>query len=161
MGVHFGQAVRQALQGGLTAWEKPLYSRLALVILLGQFSRNVFRGTAQAFDGDARARQLTLQTLAQQEDRQLLWVGRVFIYKPLIHAEDLTQQNKCVTCFAQIMADAPAALKPKLQGNVDFAVQHNDIITRLSRFPHRNAVPGRISTAEEDNFLRTGPRFDQ
>ena len=161
VGVRFGQAVHQAMQGGLTAWEKPLHSRLALVILLDQFSRNVFRGTAQAFDGDARALQLTLQTLAQQEDRQLPWVGRVFLYMPLMHAGDLAQQNKCVTCFAQLVADAPAALKPKLKGNLDFAVQHKDIIARFSRFPYRNAVLGRISTAEEDSFLRNGPRFGQ
>ena len=157
----FDQAVHQALQGKLTPWEKPLHSRLALVILLDQFSRNVFRGTAQAFAGDARARQLTLQTLAQQEDCQLPWVGRVFLYMPLMHAEDLAAQNKCVACFAQLLADAPAALKPKLQGNLDFAIEHQGIIARFGRFPYRNVVLGRTSTAEETDFLLSGPRFGQ
>ena len=157
----FGPAVQRAMQGELTDWEAPLYSRLALVILLDQFSRNVFRGTARAFEGDARARQLTLQTLARHEDRQLPWVGRVFLYMPLMHAEDLALQEQCVACFSQLVADAPGALKPKLQGNLDFAIQHHGIIARFGRFPYRNAVLGRASSAEEVNFLRDGPRFGQ
>ncbi|MDB5777842.1 MAG: hypothetical protein JWP93_207 [Polaromonas sp.] len=157
----FGQAVQQAMQGELASWEASLHSRLALVILLDQFSRNVFRGTARAFDGDAHARQLTLNTLAQQQDRQLPWVGRVFLYMPLMHAEDLALQEKCVACFSQLVADAPEALKPRLQGNLDFAIQHQAIIARFGRFPYRNAVLGRSSTAEEDEFLRNGPRFGQ
>lgn len=157
----FGQAVQSAMQGELAPWEASLHSRLALVILLDQFSRNVFRGTVRAFDGDAHAQQLTLNTLAQQEDRQLPWVGRVFLYMPLMHAEDLALQEKCVACFSQLVADAPAALKPKLQGNLDFAIEHQGIIARFGRFPYRNAVLGRASSAEENDFLRDGPRFGQ
>ena len=157
----FGPDVRLAVQGGLQDWETPLHSRLALLLLLDQFTRNVFRGTGQAFDGDARAQQLTLQTLAHDEDLQLPWVGRVFIYMPLMHAEDAALQEKSVACFSQLLAVAPAALKPKLQGNLDFARQHQDIITRFGRFPYRNAALGRLSTPEENDFLRNGPRFGQ
>jgi hypothetical protein len=64
-----------------------------------------------------------------------------------------------VACFSELVADAPAALKPKLQGNLDFAIQHQAIIARFGRFPYRNAVLGRASTAEENGFLRDGPRF--
>jgi len=157
----FGAVVRLAVQGGLQDWEPPLHSRLALVILLDQFTRNVFRATGQAFDGDERARQLTLQTLALQEDRQLPWVGRVFLYMPLMHAEDSALQSKSVACFSQLMADAPATLKPQLQGNLDFALAHQSMIARFGRFPYRNAALGRISTAEEKDFLLTGSRFGQ
>ena len=157
----FGQAVQSALQGELAPWEASLHSRLALVILLDQFSRNVFRGTARAFDGDEQARQLTLNTLAQQQDQELPWVGRVFLYMPLMHAEDLDLQEKSVACFSQLLADAPPDLKPKLQGNLDFAHQHHDIIARFGRFPYRNAACGRRNTPEEDEFLRSGPRFGQ
>ena len=157
----FGQAVQLVMQGDLAPWETPLHSRLALVILLDQFSRNVFRGTARAFDGDAHARRLTLNTLARHEDQQLPWVGRVFLYMPLMHAEDLALQDQCVACFTQLVADAPAALKPRLQGNLDFAIQHQGIIARFGRFPYRNAVLGRASSAGEDDFLRSGPRFGQ
>ncbi|CAN5515621.1 DUF924 family protein [soil metagenome] len=157
----FGNAVRLAVQGGLHDWEAGLHSRLALVLLLDQFTRNVFRGSAQAFGGDARAQQLVLQTLAHQQDLELPWVGRVFLYMPLMHAEDVALQEKCVACFSQLVADAPAALKPQLQGNLDFARQHHDIIVRFGRFPYRNAALGRPSSAEETAFLLTGPRFGQ
>ena len=157
----FGPEVRLAVQGGLQDWETQLHSRLALVILLDQFTRNVFRGTGQAFEGDVRAQQLTLQTLAHQEDQQLPWIGRVFIYMPLMHAEDAALQAKSVACFSQLMVDAPEALKPQLQGNLDFARQHQGIIARFGRFPYRNAALGRTSTSEEKDFLLTGPRFGQ
>lgn len=157
----FGAAVQAALQGELLAWEASLHSRLALVLLLDQFSRNVFRGTARAFEGDAHARQLALRTLAQHEDGQLPWVGRVFLYMPLMHAEDLALQAQCVACFTQLVADAPEALKPALRGNLDFARQHHGIIARFGRFPYRNAVLGRPNTPAEEDFLRDGPRFGQ
>ncbi|SFB73385.1 Uncharacterized conserved protein, DUF924 family [Polaromonas sp. OV174] len=157
----FGPQVAQAVAGGLQDWEAQALSRLALVILLDQFTRNVFRGTAKAFAGDARAQQLVLQTLARHEDLQLPWVGRVFMYMPLMHAEDPALQDECLTRFAQLQADAPAALKPRLQGNLDAARQHQAIIARFGRFPYRNAALGRTSTVEEQDFLRQGPRFGQ
>jgi uncharacterized protein (DUF924 family) len=157
----FGQAVQSAVHGELATWESSLHSRLALVILLDQFTRNLFRGTARAFDGDVQARQLTLNTLAQQEDQELPWVGRVFLYMPLMHAEDLVLQEKCVACFSQLVADAPTPLKPKLQGSLDSAIKHQGIIARFGRFPYRNAVMGRKSSAEEKEFLRNCPRFGQ
>jgi uncharacterized protein (DUF924 family) len=157
----FGPQVLLAVQGGLQDWEAQPHSRLALVLLLDQFTRNVFRGTAQAFAGDARAQQLTLQTLARQQDLALPWVGRVFMYMPLMHAEDSALQARCVDCFSKLVADAPAALKAPLQGNLDFARQHQDIIARFGRFAYRNAALGRTSTAEEVEFLRSGPRFGQ
>ena len=157
----FGDDVMLAMKGGLLEWEAQPVSRLALVILLDQFTRNVFRGTGQAFDGDPRAQRLVLRTLDSGEDQQLPWVGRVFLYMPLMHAEDAALQATCVACFSRLVDDAPAALEPGLQGNQDFARQHQDIITRFGRFPYRNAVLGRISTPDEESFLVEGPRFGQ
>ena len=157
----FGPAVQQALQGELKDWESALHPRLALVILLDQFSRNVFRGTARAFDGDAHARQLALQTLDSREHLQLPWVGRVFLCMPLMHAEEAALQARSVASFSQLVADTPADLALKLQGNLDAALQHQDIIARFGRFPYRNAVLGRTNTPEENYFLRDGPRFGQ
>ncbi|MFC5519487.1 DUF924 family protein [Polaromonas jejuensis] len=157
----FGARVLQAVAGGLQDWEAQTLSRLALVILLDQFTRNVFRGTGQAFAGDARAQRLVLDTLAHQADRQLPWVARVFTYMPLMHAEDRAMQDECVACFAQLVADAPATLKQRLQGHLGYARQHRDIIARFGRFPYRNAVLGRANTVEEETFLRKGPRFGQ
>ncbi|MGV8804471.1 MAG: DUF924 family protein [Polaromonas sp.] len=157
----FGERVVQALGGHLQDWEAPLASRLALVILLDQFTRNVFRASAQAFEGDVRAQRLVLQTLQRHEDTELPWVGRVFMYMPLMHAETLALQQESVARFSSLLAEAPDPLKPQLQGNLDFARQHHDIIAKFGRFPYRNAVLGRISTPQEQDFLRTGPRFGQ
>ena len=157
----FGVRVLQALGGDLQDWETQLESRLALIILLDQFTRNVFRASAQAFEGDARAQRVVLQTLQRHEDTQLPWVGRLFMYMPLMHAETLALQQESIARFSSLLAEAPAPLKPKLQGNLDFARQHHDIIEKFGRFTYRNAVLGRTSTPQVQEFLRTGPRFGQ
>ena len=157
----FATGVALAVGGELENWESQADSRLALVILLDQFTRNVFRGTAQAFEGDARAQQLTLQTLARQEDQALSWVARVFTYMPLMHAETASLQAQSVACFSQLVALAPPELKTKLQGSLDIAHEHQHIIARFGRFPYRNAALGRISTPAEQEFLINGPRFGQ
>jgi uncharacterized protein (DUF924 family) len=157
----FGQLVVLAHRGGLTEWETPLHARLALVIVIDQFSRNVYRGQARAFEGDGRAQRLVLQTLALGEDTHLSCAARVFLYMPLMHAESRPLQDECVTRFEALLHSAPEHLQEKLQGNLKFAQQHRDIIERFGRFPHRNAVMGRESTAEETQFLIDGPRFGQ
>ncbi|MGQ2978486.1 MAG: DUF924 family protein [Polaromonas sp.] len=157
----FGAAVRQALDGGLGAWEADPLDRLALVILLDQFPRNIHRGQARAFAGDARAQQLVRDALAQGMDDQLPWVGRMFLYMPLMHAEDLPLQEEGVRRFRQLAADAPEDLRVTLTSSLRFAEQHRDIIARLGRFPYRNNALGRTSTALEFEFLKTGPRFGQ
>lgn len=157
----FDARVAQAVGGGLKEWEHEPLPRLALVILLDQFTRNVFRTRARAFAGDARAQQLVLDTLAHQADQQLPWVARVFTYMPLMHAEDLALQNECVARFSRLVEQAPDRLKQRLQGHLDYARQHQTIIARFGRFPYRNAVLGRVNTPEEEEFLRKGPRFGQ
>jgi len=161
----FGARVAQALAGELGDWTQaaptPVLGQLAHIILVDQFTRNVFRGDARAFSGDAQAQQMTLQAIASHADRQLPWVGRIFLYMPLMHAESLSLQTECVARFAQLLDEAPQDLKERLQGNLDFARQHEQIIARLGRFPHRNAALGRPSTADEEIFLANGPRFDQ
>ncbi|MFS2035477.1 DUF924 family protein [Polaromonas sp. CT11-55] len=157
----FGAAVDEALAGGLRDWEQPPLHRLALVILLDQFTRNIFRGTARAFAGDDRAQQLVRQAVAAGEDQQLPWAARLFLYMPLMHAESPALQDECVARFTRLVADAPEALKQRLQGNLDYAHQHRDIIKLFGRFPYRNAVLGRADTPEEQDFLQRGPRFGQ
>lgn len=157
----FGPRVDAALAGELNAWESRLPDRLALIILLDQFTRNVYRGQARAFAGDAHAQQLVLRTLATGEDAALARVGRVFLYMPLMHAEDGVLQERCVERFTALHADSPPALRDTLAGNLRFAEQHRDIVRRFGRFPHRNTAMGRETTAEEAEFLRDGPRFGQ
>lgn len=157
----FGPLVDEALRGGLQPWETTPLERLALTILLDQFTRNLYRGKSGAFAGDTRTQQLTLDAIARDWDHQLPYAGRVFLYMPLMHAEDLSLQQECVIRFAELHDEVPAALKKNIQGSLDFAEQHRDIIARFGRFPYRNAALGRINTAEEDGFLVKGPRFGQ
>ena len=157
----FGPQVRLALAGELQSWQSAPLSSLALVILLDQFTRNVFRGQAKAFSGDALAQSVVLKALEKGDDQLLPWVGRVFFYMPLMHAENLARQEECVKRFSQLLADAPPTLKPKIEGNAKFAVDHRDIIAKFGRFPHRNKAMGRLSSPAEDEFLKTGPRFGQ
>ncbi|MDP2819223.1 MAG: DUF924 family protein [Polaromonas sp.] len=157
----FGAVVTQALGGGLTDWEADPLDRLALVILLDQFPRNMFRSKAQAFAGDERAQRLVADALAQGMDTQLPWVGRVFLYMPLMHAEDLPLQEEGVRRFRQLTEEVPENLRVSLTGNLRFAEQHRDIIARLGRFPYRNNALARTNTALEFEFLKDGPRFGQ
>ncbi|MDW5443371.1 DUF924 family protein [Polaromonas sp. SM01] len=157
----FGTQVALALDGGLVDWEAAPLHRLALVILLDQFPRNIFRGQAKAFAGDTRAQQLVNEALAQGLDEHLPWVGRMFLYMPLMHAEDLALQEECVRRFARLAAAVPAELRATITSSLRFAEQHRDIIARLGRFPYRNTALGRSSTAQEIEFLQNGPRFGQ
>lgn len=157
----FGTLVETALDGGLTKWESDAHSRLALILLLDQFSRNVFRGSARAFAGDARAVALVVDGLASNMDKELPWAGRVFFYMPLMHAEDDALQARCVSCFEQAAEKAPAAVVEKLENNIKFARMHAEIIDRFGRFPHRNTALSRESTPEEQAYLENGPRFGQ
>lgn len=157
----FGLLVQDAIAGGLTAWESGTFDRLALVILLDQFPRNLFRGQAQAFAGDMRAQSLVTDALAKSWDLQLPLAGRVFMYMPLEHAEVLALQQESVRRFATLVAAAAPQRLQDLQGNLKYAQMHHDIIARFGRFPHRNAVLGRASTGQEQEFLKDGPRFGQ
>jgi uncharacterized protein (DUF924 family) len=158
---NFGALLEQALVRGLREWEQPVQARLALILLLDQFSRNVYRGTAQAFAGDGRAQQLVVESLDQGDDRRLPTVGRVFLYMPLMHAEDLSLQEICVNRFRALHEASTGPVQTALEGNLRAAIEHRDIVARFGRFPHRNAALGRTDTAQEKAFLHQGPRFGQ
>ncbi len=160
----FGALVERAVAGGLQAWEAAPPDRLALLVLLDQFTRNLHRGRAEAFAGDARAARLALQTLDGQLHRALPPIGRVFVFMPLMHAEDLALQDRCIRCFEELLADTPTThtvARADLESHLQFARLHRDIVLRFGRFPHRNAALGRRSTDEETAFLVDGPRFGQ
>jgi len=159
--LRFGKLVEQAMDAGLISWESTVPTRLALILLLDQFSRNVYRGTARAFAGDQRAQQLVLESLTLGHDQQLPKIGQVFLYMPLMHAEDMALQDECVSRFRQLHDSATGSLQSSLAGNLRAAIQHRDIVARFGRFPHRNAALGRVDTADEMEFLQKGPRFGQ
>ena len=144
----FLPAVEAALAGDLNAWSADRQGMLALLILLDQFPRNLFRNTAQAFAGDPVARQLAEQTLAHGWDRQLLPVQRVFVYLPFEHSETLPDQERSLALFGALAAEQPG-----YDSYLDYARRHYEVIVRFGRFPHRNAVLGRPSTPEEADYL--------
>ena len=121
---------------------------LALLLLLDQFPRNVFRGEAQAYAYDAKARAVARLAVGMGLDKVLSPVERIFIYLPFEHSEDMEDQIRSVALFKTL---PPVAWRDEA---VDYAVRHHDIISRFGRFPHRNALLGRTSTAEELTFLQ-------
>ncbi|WP_447787981.1 DUF924 family protein [Pseudomonas farris] len=158
--MRFGDQVEQALAGGLTEWVQCPEGWLALVLLLDQLPRMIFRDTPKSFSGDLRAQALVAQGIAADFDRQLRPIQRVFIYLVLEHCENLAVQNEAVSRFLDLVEQQPEADRAVFADNLDYAERHQKIIARFGRFPHRNAVLGRESTAEELEFLNgPGSRF--
>jgi uncharacterized protein (DUF924 family) len=126
---------------------------LALLILLDQFPRNLFRGTARAYAADAKARAVADAAIAAGHDRVMSSCGRLFCYLPFEHSEALADQDRCVAMFQSIPV-APDFDAETHAGAVRSAHRHREIIARFGRFPHRNAALGRATTPEEAAFLR-------
>ncbi len=151
----FGPQVEAALRGELRDWQDAPASALACIVLLDQFTRNIYRDTPRAFAGDSLALAAARTMVSARQDEALPPVQRSFVYLPFEHAEDMTAQDEAVRLFAQLGVAAPS-----LAGYVKYAQQHRAIIERFGRFPHRNAVLGRPSSAEETAFLQLpGSRF--
>ncbi len=138
--------VQRALAGELDGWAATPRGTLALVILLDQIPRNIYRGTGAMYRGDPRALEVVDAALARGDDAVLVGHERQFLYMPLMHAEDLAAQERCVALFERLRDEAGIDAK-------DFAVRHRDIVARFGRFPHRNDLLGRETTPEEAAFL--------
>ena len=123
---------------------------LAAILVLDQLSRNIFRAKAEAFAGDAQAVKLTLNGIERGLDQEIPVNRRNFFYMPLMHSENLDHQKTSLDLFRQYFPES-----------VKWAVDHHDVIERFGRFPHRNAVLGRATTPEEEEFLKTANRYGQ
>lgn len=146
----FGPLLHQAVQGELYEWRETTQGRLAEIIVLDQFSRNIYRDSAKAFSADPLALVLAQEAIAQGVDQSLSAVQRSFLYMPFMHSESLKIHEKAVQLFKA----------NGLEGNIDFENKHKVIIERFGRYPHRNDILNRASTAEEIEFLtQPGSRF--
>lgn len=142
-----------AVRGDCSAWITHPQGTLALLIVLDQFSRNLFRDSPRAFAQDAEACAIAHDMVRREGDQELAPVERVFVYLPFEHSEDLDDQRLSVELFEQLEQSVPEGQRSQFAGFSDYARQHARIIERFGRFPHRNAVLGRPSTAEETAFL--------
>lgn len=149
----FGGLVEQALNGELSAWTGSPRGTLALVILLDQFTRCLGRGNAAAFAGDERAQALCREAIEQGTDHKLRFIERSFLYMPLMHAESKETAARSLEVFGALSSEIKDS---GVEGHPDFlapAQQHADIVLEFGRYPHRNAIVGRESTAAELEYL--------
>ncbi|WKE65147.1 DUF924 domain-containing protein [Gallaecimonas kandeliae] len=153
----FGADLQKAIKGQYDHWADEPAGRVALLLLLDQFSRNIHRGTAQAFAQDPLAQQLVEEGLSLGQDSTLPAAYRLFFYMPLMHAEDRALQALGVDCFARLAGQVPAAIKPIVDNSRRFAELHQAIVDRFGRFPYRNKALGRPDTAEESAWLVENP----
>jgi uncharacterized protein (DUF924 family) len=156
----FSPTLIAATSGQLVHWADTPRSRLAQVIVLDQFPHHIHRDLPQAFATDPQALALSLDALAAKEDRLLTPIERVFLYLPLEHAESVTMQEQSVALYEQLALEATADERALFDDFLNYARQHRDVVARFGRFPHRNAILGRPSTADELEFLKQpGSRF--
>ncbi len=145
----FCSMIGMAKCGGLRDWDRAgPEGKLARIIVLDQFTRNAARDSAAAFEGDTLALEAAIALVASGTDRLLLPVQRWFAYLPFEHAESMAMQNRSVDLFGALYED-----HPELAGAFDYALKHRAVIERFGRFPHRNAILGRTSTAAELAYL--------
>jgi uncharacterized protein (DUF924 family) len=145
----FADLYEEATSGGLDGWRDDAESVLALVIVLDQFPRNMFRGDGRTHAADGKALETAAYAVEHALDRELPAFQQMFLYMPFMHSEDVEDQRRSVELFERL-ADEPGA--PDV---TSYAVGHRDIVERFGRFPHRNEILGRTTTPEEAEFLKT------
>ncbi|MGB5624931.1 MAG: DUF924 family protein [Woeseiaceae bacterium] len=158
----FANEVAKASKGELDHWADSPLGRLALIILIDQFRRNIHRGTARAFSKDKLALKLCVQGAMEKKDRGLTPIQKVFFYMPLQHAESRKVQAKSVELYSRLAESVSPTLRETFMTVAQFAELHKDIIDQFGRFPHRNKLLNRENTREEDQYLAgDSPDFGQ
>ena len=158
----FSDDVERACDGKQDHWATEPHGRLALIILIDQFRRNIHRSTAEAFSKDKIALKLCVEGAMEKKDTGLTPIQRVFFYMPLQHAESRKVQAKSVALYNRLAESVSATDQATFLTVAQFAELHKDIIDQFGRFPHRNSLLGRENTAEEDEYLATdSPDFGQ
>ncbi|MEM6449454.1 MAG: DUF924 family protein [Cyanobacteria bacterium P01_D01_bin.105] len=155
--------IEKAASGDYDHWQSSAHSSaesaMALLLLLDQFPRNVYRGSPQSFATDGKASQVASYLVDTGLDQTMPPVYRFFVYVPFEHQEAIASQNRAVALMSALVNTTPN-LDEGLKNGLDFAIRHRDVIKRFGRFPHRNEILGRPSTAEEAAFLQQpGSRF--
>jgi uncharacterized protein (DUF924 family) len=152
----FTSVVAAATRGDFDSWVQSPRSSLALVLLLDQFPRNMWRGTAKAFAHDAQALRAAREAVARGHLDSLAPIEQAFLVLPFQHSESVEDQRESVRLSSEIARTAPPAWQPILERYLQFAKQHLALVDRFGRFPHRNHILGREATAEEEAYLAGG-----
>jgi len=153
----FEKYVKKAKIGELKDWEGSSSGRMALIILLDQFTRNMYRNMPDTYAMDTMALELSKRFLEEGVDQELSFPERVFLYMPLMHSENLHDQELCIEYFKRLVGDSRSQNSINTayyEYNLKYAIDHQDIIKQFGRFPHRNSLLGRESTKEESAFLK-------
>lgn len=151
----FASRREEAINGKLNEWLEEPRSLLAYIILIDQFSRNLKRNTPEMFEHDALGLKAAQIAVEKQFNQSLKLIERVFVYLPFEHSENLSHQKTSVALYEQLLKDTPQEHQSVAKGFLDYAKDHHDIIERFGRFPHRNQILGRDSTAEELTFMQS------
>jgi len=149
----FGELVELACDGKLDHWAEKPRGRLALIILIDQFRRNIHRGTANAYSGDGRALKLCIEGVVNHSYKQLRPEEQIFFFMPLQHAESNKLQDKSVSIYQALANNVSETLRETFMTTAQFAELHRDIVAEFGRFPHRNKVLGRENTEAEEAYL--------
>ena len=158
----FTELHKLAANGQLSSWQERSRSSLALIVVLDQFSRNMFRATKQAFAYDEQALMVCLNGIEAGLDKNLALIEKHFYYHPLMHAESIEHQERCVSLFRNMLNECNDDNRQMVENALGFAEQHRDIIAQFGRFPYRNAVLDRQLTELEMQYLNEGGnRFGQ
>ena len=154
--------IEQASRRELVSWQATPDGAFALVLLLDQFTRNVYRNTPDAYCGDAIAFEVVRHAIDAGLDRDLHPVARIWLYHPFHHAEEVEEQDRGLQLLKALVEQAPTDWEPYIQRSITGWTRHRNIVARFGRFPHRNAVLGRVSTDAEKAFLDAdGEAFGQ
>lgn len=154
--INFGVDYERAVDGELNHWADSYRGRLALIILLDQFSRHIHRGTAEAFAQDVTAQALCIDGIGAGDDMRLHSVERSFFYLPLEHAEDMEKQNLSLKAYGRLLEDVPEEYRQPFATNLEYARRHHYVIEKFGRIPELNEILGRESTQEERAFIASG-----
>ncbi len=146
--------LEQAAAGELEHWQETASGTLALILLLDQFPRHIYRDQPNAFSNDTKALSISRNAVQSGMDQQLSFVERIFCYLPFVHSEALATQREAVRLAKELLEKCPEVMRPVFEESYVHVKRHCEIIERFGRFPHRNSILGRVSTAEEHEFLQ-------
>ncbi len=158
----FADDVERASEGNLDHWAHEPRGRLALILLLDQFRRNIFRNTPEAFEKDKAALKLCVEGAMEKKDKGLAPIQKAFFYMPLQHAESRKVQAKSREIYQRLAEAVSPTYRETFETIAQFADLHADIVERFGRFPHRNKLLDRDNSAEEEEYLAVdSPGFGQ